>query len=176
MALKLRTLVKFPSAVETAAGLAVARAGGIYTLMLDWMGLAPVTSVTDLASRHVVLVSDSGGNALYERIALDDLVVAAVGTVQVVSTTGTHAIGTATALVIVDPQGVGTVTLTLPEAAAKTGAVEVIDWAQKAGANPITIARQGSEKFNGLSQDWLIAADGAAARFIPYPGRGYAVR
>lgn len=66
------------------------------------------------------------------------------------------------------------VSLVMPLAANKQGAVLVSDWANLAGANNITIARSGADVFPNGVTSWTIAGDGGSAYFRPVTG-GYAL-
>lgn len=176
MALKLKTLVKFPALVEAITGLAVAKANGVYTFLMDWLSIGAVDTVADLTTRSIVVVSGNGSDdQLYERLALDKFLGAISGAVQEIATSGAHDVNVNAAVVKVDPSLAGAVTLNMPAAVLKQGPVLVIDWAQGAGTHAITIMPEGSEAMNGLSS-WSLAADGAGATFYPIPGAGYAVR
>lgn len=93
--------------------------------------------------------------------------------VQDVTTAGPVLIATSTTIVRV--QNVGApVSLTLPAAVTKIGAVLISDWANLAGTNNITVTRSGGDVFpNGATVE-TIAGDGGSLLFRPVPG-GYAL-
>lgn len=66
------------------------------------------------------------------------------------------------------------VALVLPLASIKTGGVLVVDWANLAGTNNITIARTAPDVFPNGGTSWTIAGDGGSLFFRPVPG-GYAL-
>lgn len=175
MTLKMRVLTKIPALFNAAPGFLVERVGRVYTVTMDWLNIGLVDNISDPTVNFIIVVDEDG---LYQRIALDAFQASVAGGVQVIEASGTHAVADTAAVVIVNPSVAGAVTLNMPAAAAKIGAVTIVDWKQNAGTNNITIAPNGSEKFNGLSSpaNWTLATDGAAATLSPYPGEGYAVR
>lgn len=176
-ALKMRFMTKFPARVTAATGLLVERTGRVYNFLMDWLAVATVDTVADPTSRSVLVVSGTdSSDQLYERISLSGLQASINGVVQEVLLSGATDVSTTAGAVRVEPAVAGAVSLQMPVASAKIGAVTIADWKQNAGTNNITVLRNGTETFNGLAQDWLLAADGAVATFIPVPGKGYIVR
>lgn len=176
MALKLRVLTKFPALVEAATGIAVAIANGIYSFSLKLMDIAEV-SIADTSNRYVILVSDADGDGveLHERVSLANFIDQAEGSLQVITAGGPQNIDATAGLVIVNQTVGAAITLTLPLASNKIGRVKIVDWKGDAGTNPITIARSGSETFNGALTSWVLGGAGASAVFTPYSANGYAV-
>lgn len=174
MALKLRLMTKFPALVQAAVGLAVQRAGRTYTFLMDWLSVGVVEGIPDLTSRYLLVVSGTGtADQLYERIALSTFL--SGGGAQVITSGGTQNIAANATLVIVDQTVGAAITLNLPPAATKIGAVKIVDWKGDAGTNNITVVPDGSETFNGGATSWVIGADGGSAVFHPYSTEGYAV-
>lgn len=67
------------------------------------------------------------------------------------------------------------VALTMPPSATMVGPVLIVDWANLAGTNNITISLSGGEAFpNGKVTPWIIAGDGGSVFLRPVPG-GFAL-
>lgn len=101
------------------------------------------------------------------------LFITSSGVLQDVAVAGPTAIAVNTTILRVMNVG-APVALTMPLAANKLGAVLVSDWANLAGANPITITRSGADVFPNGATTWTIGGDGGSVFLRPVPG-GYAL-
>lgn len=176
MALKDRGILKFPARVLATTGLAVEKLAGVYTFTLDFLGLDTTAIVADPTLTGILVFTDNGdGTATYNRITLSDLIAATAGAVQVITAAGPANINANANIVIVNQTVGAAITLNMPAASSKIGKVKIVDWKGDSGTNPITVARYGTETFNGAATSWTISGAGASAVFDPYPGAGYAV-
>lgn len=176
MALKDRGLLKFPSRVLAATGLAVEKLAGVYTFALDFLSFDTATAIADLDLAQVLIFTDNGDDtANYTRMALSDFLVAVgvSGPPQIITAAGPATVDVNASLVIVNQTVGAAITLNMPLSSAKVGKVKIVDWKGDSDVNPITV--ESTELFNGAATSWTISGAGASAVFDPYPGVGYAV-
>lgn len=176
MALKDRGILKFPSLVLATTGLVVGKLAGVYTFTINLLAFTLTGAVADLTAAQILIFTDNGdGTANYSRISLSDFLATSGNNVQVITAAGPANINANANTVIVNQTVGAAITLNLPVASSKIGKVKIVDWKGDSDANPITVAPNGSETFNGAAATWTISGQGASAIFDPYPGHGYAV-
>jgi hypothetical protein len=178
MAIKLRTLVKFPAQVLGDIGVAVTRLAGVYTFFLRLRDFVALEAVPALADKEVVVfergAAEDGSDDVYNTISLSVLVGSIFSGEQHITAPGPVTVGNDVSVARVDQAIGAAIVINLPPAADKSVPVLVADWKGDAGTNNITIVPNGAERIQGLA-NWTIGADNGSIFLRPIPGVGYAI-
>jgi hypothetical protein len=177
MALKLRTIIKFPAIVNTAVGLAFTKINGVYNFFFDFKTLITLLAIPDASTAKVLVYTPDPNpavNGTYNLASIATLIASGSLNVQNITSGGPQMINPSANIVLVN-QAVGApITLTLPLGENKIGEVLIVDWKGDSDTNPIDIVTSGSETYQAGLTSWRISGQGASISFKPISNVGYA--
>lgn len=171
--LKIRVIPKFMAAIFAGNGTAVRKNGLATYVDLNYSLLTELTSGLDSANDLVAIYNKSTG--IWNTTTLASIL-SASQTVQIITSGSTVNVAASDGLIIINKTVGSATAVNMPASATKIGKCKIVDWKGDAGTNNITINANGTEKFNGNSATWTIAADGASLVLDPIStGIGYGV-
>lgn len=170
-ALRLRVSTRIPAQLVVENFLTIAKANGIYTFGVDYT-LLDSSAISDPAAALIAVLDQTAG--IYKVGTLSAIIASSLQIEQHITAAGPATINNNTGIVRVDQTIGSAITLNLPAAASKTCPVLICDWKGDAGTNNITIAPNGSEKIQGLS-NWTLAGDNSSVFLRPIAGVGYVI-
>jgi len=154
----------FPTQVKGSAFVGVSKANGIWSIVPNYLSLAPDVIVTPT---QVLALQDSITGA-WSYITAAGLVSAALSTYRIITAAGTVNVLSTDVILLLEKSPSGPSTINLPASATRQGTPVIIkDLTGDANTNNNTIVPSGSETIDGFSAS-AAAANGVAVMSVDY--------